>query len=130
MLFAMHSGIRFLVLAAGAAVVVLAAAGFFGKRKYSAAMGRTASVFAGLLHLQILLGAAVLLTRPFYMGLVGHFFMMAAAAAVAQATASVVKRRPPETRSHGPHLAGAALALVLIAMGILAIGRGVLESTA
>ncbi len=130
MLFAAHSGVRFLVLAAGLVVVAQAAAGLFGRRKYSNAMGKTASVFAGLIHLQIVLGAAVLFTRPFYTGLLGHFFMMAAAAAVAQVTASVVKRRPPEARSHGPHLAGATLALLFMAMGILAIGRGVLESTA
>ena len=129
MLFAAHSGIRFLVLAAGVAVVVLAAAGFFGKRKYTATMGKMASIFAGLIHLQIVLGAAVLFTRPFHTALVGHFFMMAAAAAIAQVTASVVKRRPPEARSHGPHLVGASLALLFMAMGILAIERGVLEST-
>ena len=129
MLFDAHSGLRFLVLLAGLFVVLYALVGFFGKREYSMAMARLASVFAGLLHLQVLVGVAVLFTRPFYTGLIGHLFMMLAAAAVAQVTASVVKRRAPEAKTYGPHLVGAALALAFVAAGILAIGRGVLQST-
>jgi len=129
MLFAAHSGIRFLVLAAGLAVVVQSAVGHFGRRPYSPAVARTAFAFAGLLHLQILLGVAVLFVRPFHAQLMAHLSPMVAAALVAQVTASVVKRRPAEARTYGPHLAGAALALLFVAMGILAIGRGLLEST-
>lgn len=129
MLFAAHSGLRFLVLAGGLFVVLYATVGVLGKREYSQAVARLASVFAGLIHLQILIGAAVLFTRPFHTQLVGHFFAMLAAAAVAQVTSSVVKRRPPEAKSYGPHLVGALLALAFMALGILAIGRGVLQST-
>jgi len=129
MLYAAHSGLRFLVLAGGLFVVIYAATGLLGKREYSGAMARLASVFAGLIHLQILIGAGVLFTRPFHSQLIGHLFAMLAAAAVAQFTSSVVKRRPAEEKNYGPHLVGAALALLLMAMGILAIGRDVLEST-
>ena len=65
MLFAAHSGLRFLVLLAGLFVVLYSLAGFFGKREYSTAMARLAAVFTGLLHLQVLTGIAVLFTRPF-----------------------------------------------------------------
>ena len=129
LLFAAHSGLRFLVLVGGLFVVLYATVGFLGKREYSRAMARLASVFAGLIHLQVVIGAAVLFTRPFHSQLIGHFFMMLAAAAVAQFTSSVVKRRPQEAKSYGPHLVGALLALAFMAMGIMAIGRGVLEST-
>lgn len=129
MLFAAHSGIRFLVLVGGLFVVLYAAVGFFGKREYAGAMARLASVFAGLLHLQLLIGFALLFTQPFYTMIIGHLFMMLAAAAVAQFTASVVKRRPQEEKSYGPHLVGGILALAFMAGGIMAIGRGVLEST-
>ena len=54
---------------------------------------------------------------------------MLMAAAAAQLTSSVVRRRPREQKTYGPHLVGAVLALGLVAAGILAIGRGVLEST-
>lgn len=129
MLFAAHSGLRFLVLVGGLFVVLYAAVGFFGKREYSAAMARLASVFAGLLHLQLLIGFALLFTRPFYTMIIGHLFMMFAAAGVAQFTASVVKRRPQDEKTYAPHLVGGILALALLTGGIWAIGRGVLEST-
>ena len=129
MLFAAHSGLRFLVLLAGLFVVLHALVGFFGKREYSAAMARLAAVFTGLLHLQVLTGIAVLFTRPFYTAIIGHLFLMLAAAGVAQLTSGIMKRRPQEQKSYGPHLVGAVLALALVAAGILAIGRGVLQST-
>lgn len=71
----------------------------------------------------------MLFTRPFHTAVVGHFFLMLAAAAVAQLTGSAVKRRPREAGSHGPHLVGAVLALGLVAAGVMAIGRAVLQST-
>ena len=129
MLYAAHSGLRFLVLVGGLFVILYATVGLLGKREYSGAMARLATGFAGLLHLQVALGFAVLFTRPFASSLIGHIFMMIGAAAVAQFTTSVVKRRPPEARSYGPHLAGALIAVAFIALGILAIGRGVLQST-
>ena len=129
MLFAAHSGLRFLVLVGGLFVILYAAVGFFGKREYSPAMARLVTVFTGLIHLQVVVGFATLFVRPFSTILIGHIFLMIAAAVVAQFTASVVKRRPAEARSYGPHLVGAILALAFIALGIVAIGRGVLQST-
>ena len=129
MLFAAHSGLRYLVLVAGLFVVLYALVGFFGKREYSTAMARLATVFTGLLHLQVLTGVATLFSRPFYTQLIGHFFLMLLAAGVAQLTTSVTRRRPPEQRSYGPHLVGGLAALALVAAGVMAIGRGVLQST-
>ncbi len=129
MLFAAHSGLRFLVLVGGLFVILYAVVGLFGKREYSAVMARLAATFTGLIHLQVLVGVATLFTRPFGTAVIGHIFAMIAAAAVAQFTTTVVKRRPPEEKSYGPHLVGAILALALIAAGIVAIGRGVLQST-
>ena len=102
MLFAAHSGLRFLVLLAGLFVVLYGLVGFFGKREYSAAMARLAAVFTGLLHLQVLTGIAVLFTRPFYNSIIGHLFLMLLAAAVAQLTSSVVRRRPGKRRHMDP----------------------------
>ncbi|MDE2795520.1 MAG: hypothetical protein OXL34_11930 [Gemmatimonadota bacterium] len=129
MLYAAHSGLRFLVLLAGLFVILYALVGHFGKREYSSAMARLAAVFTGLLHLQVLTGIAVLFTRPFYNSIIGHLFLMLLAAAVAQLTSSVVRRRPREEKTYAPHLVGAVVALGLVVAGILAIGRGVLQST-
>ena len=129
MLFAAHSGLRFLVLLAGFVVVVHAVVGLASQREYSTATARLATVFAGLLHLQVLTGVGVLFTRPLHTAVVGHVILMLAAAGVAQLTSGLMKRRPAERKGYGPHLAGTLLALALVAAGILAIGRGVLQST-
>ena len=92
-------------------------------------MGRLASVFTGLMHLQLLTGFMVLFTRPFYTGIFGHLAFMLLAAVVAQFTTSVVSRRPARRKTYGPHLVGGAMALLCMVAGIDMIGRGVLEST-
>lgn len=129
MLYAAHSGIRFLVLLAGFVVILYGLWGMWGKRAYEPLMGRLASAFAGLLHLQILIGLVVLFTRPFGSQLIGHILMTVLAAVVAQGTTSVVSRRPQEQKTYAPHVVGTLLALGLIAGGIMAIGRGVFQST-
>ena len=129
MLYAAHSGIRYLALAAGVAVVLFALYGSLRRRPYATSMARLSATFAGLLHLQLLIGFATLLSRPFHTRLIGHIFAMLAAAAVAQLVGSVMKRRREEERSHLPHLVAALVALALVAVGIHAIGRGVLQST-
>lgn len=125
MLFHAHSGIRYLVLLFGAAALLYALFGLVAGRRYDRGMRILASSFAGVLHLQIVLGVAVVFTRGFQPPLIGHITMMLFAAAAAQIPTSVMKRRNPEERTYGPHLVGAAVALLLVAGGILAIGRSV-----
>lgn len=123
-----HSGLRYLVLVAGAAALVYALVGLFARRPYDRGMRVTAAAFAGLLHLQVLLGIALVIAGIFYGQLIGHIVLMLAAAAAAQAPLSVMRRRPVEQRAYGPHALGAALALLLIWAGLLAIGRGLFEA--
>jgi len=130
MIFAAHSGVRYLFLLAGFVMVLYAAHGLATKREYVPAMARMATAFNGLLDLQILLGIAVLFQREFGSYLIGHMFMMVFAAIVAHGTSVVVKKRPQEAKTYGPHLVGGLLALALVAGGIMAIpGRGVFQST-
>lgn len=124
-LFTLHWAVRYLVLLAGLAAVVVAALrlreGTIGES------GRIAgAIFSGMLDLQLLLGVGVLLTRAFYPALMGHLTMMLLAVVVAHATMAVLKRRPPERRSPAIQLGGTVLALVLIVGGIMAIGRRVI----
>ena len=129
MLYAAHSGIRYLVLLIGLAVVLYGLWGLIGKRPYAPVIGKLATVFTGLIHLQIALGIGVLITRPFGSQVISHLLMTVLAAVVAQGTTSVVRKRPVEEKTYGPHVVGAVLALALIAGGIMAIGRGVFQST-
>jgi hypothetical protein len=119
--FGLHSGIRYLVLLAGACTIVLGAL----SRARPAGRGLRGiwKAFVGLLDLQVLAGAIVLATRAFQARFIGHFTMMLLALAVAHAAGVAFRRRPAERQTGGALLAGALLALVLIVGGILAIGR-------
>lgn len=125
MLFEAHSGIRYLVLLAGLAVILYAVWGMVTGRAYDRRMRVLSAVFTGLIDLMILLGVGLLFTGMFYPQLGGHIVMMVLAAAVAHVVHGVMKRRPPEEQSYAPHLVGAVVALGLIVAGIMAIGRPV-----
>ena len=118
-----HSGLRYLILLAGVLTVLYAAYGMASGRGYDKTMRILASSFVGTMHLQILLGLALLFSGLFQPALTGHIFMMLFAAAAAQIPVSVMRRRPEEQKSYLPHGVGALVALALIAGGILAIGR-------
>ncbi len=124
-----HSGLRYLVLLAGVVALAYALVAVVGRRPYDRGIRRAAGAFAGLLHLQVLLGFVFLVSGRFYPALIGHIFMMLMAAAAAQVPLSVLRRRPPEERRPMPHLVGTAIALALIWGGILSIGRGLLDNS-
>ena len=118
-----HSGLRYLILLGGVLTVLYAAYGVVSGRAYDKTIRILSSSFVGTLHLQILLGLALLLSGMFQPALIGHIFMMLFAAAAAQIPVSVMRRRPEELKSYMPHGIGALTALAVIAGGILAIGR-------
>ncbi len=124
-----HSGLRYLILLVGLAVFLYALWGAFTHRPYDRWMKRLGSGFAGLMHLQILLGVGVLFSGRFTPAVTGHILLMVMAAAVAQIVPSVMRRRPIAQRTYLPHAVSAAVALALVAIGILAIGRSVLGSS-
>ena len=116
-----HSGIRYLVLLAGVAVVLYALAGVVGKKPYDPRMRVLSGVFAMFMHLNVLLGLGLLFTRPFAPYLIGHISLMIFAAVTAQVVPSVMRRRPVEERTWMPHLVGAVVALGLVVAGLMAI---------
>jgi hypothetical protein len=123
-LFFAHSGVRYLVLLAGAvALVYLAYAAL--ARKPEGKGGRTVmSAFVGFLDLQILLGIVLVAMGDFYPALVGHIMTMIIAAVVAHGSAAYAKRSEGD-KADKIRLAGVVVTLVLIAVGIHAIGRAV-----
>jgi hypothetical protein len=124
-LFAAHSGFRYIVLTIGLVTAAAAAAALVGGP--ASTSGRLAfrffRVFGVLVDIQVLLGIGVVFTRPFLSVYIGHLVMMVLALAVVHGLAVFMKRKAPEHRETGPILAGVAVALALIAGGILAIGR-------
>lgn len=118
-----HSGIRYLILLGGTLTVLYAFYGVVSSRSYDKTMRILSSSFVGIIHLQLLLGLALIFSGRFQPAVTGHIFMMLFAAAAAQIPVSVMRRRPEETKSYLPHAIGALAALGLIAAGIMAIGR-------
>ncbi len=129
MFFNAHSGVRYLVLLVGVIALGYAVYGMATRRPYDRAMLGLASAFAGLTHLQVLLGVALLFTRTFYPALSGHILLMVFAAVAAQLVPSVMRRRPPADRGFAPHAIAILVALGLMVAGILAIGSGPLGSS-
>lgn len=120
-----HSGLRYLILLGGVLTVLYAAYGVASGRSYDKGMRILASSFVGTMHLQILLGLALLFSGRFSSAVIGHIFMMLFAAAAAQIPVSVMRRRPEEQKSYLPHAVGALAALGVISGGILVIGRSI-----
>lgn len=126
-LFQAHSGLRYLVLLVGLAALAYFVSGLAAKRPAGKGVRVLGSAFVGLLDLQVLLGLIMVAMGRYYPRLIGHIVMMVAAAAVTHALL-VVNRKRPNPGFLLPLIA-VALALVLIAGGIMAIGRGLLTHT-
>jgi asparagine N-glycosylation enzyme membrane subunit Stt3 len=123
MLLSAHSGLRYLVLLLGIAVVAYALYGLARKRPYDRRMRILGAAFTGALDLTVLFGLAHLFTSRFYPQLGGHIVMMVLALAVAHIVSIVMRRRPPEERTYTPHVVGTLTVLVIVALGIAALGR-------
>ena len=130
MFFYAHSGLRYLVLLAGVLTLGYALYGAVAGRAYDRTMFRLARAFSGLTHLQLLLGVALLFSQPFYPALIGHIMPMVFAAAAATIAPAVMRRREPAARTWIPHVVATLLALVLMVLGIIAIGRSPLGMSA
>ncbi len=128
MLFFAHSGLRYLVLLLGIlAFLYLAYA--VATKKGDEKLGRVlGSSFVGLLDLQILIGIGMVVMGLYYSALMGHLFMMLGAAVALHVALAMAKTAQPPERRNSLRLAGVVVALALIVVGIMSIGRGVFES--
>ncbi|MDB4935244.1 MAG: hypothetical protein JWP87_2216 [Labilithrix sp.] len=127
-LFHAHSGLRFLVLVLGVLNVVVLGVGLAQKKPYGKIHRILGASFAGTLHLQVVLGIAMVLMGRYYPALIGHMVMMILAAVAAQVAMSVNRRR--ETPTLQLQLAGVAFALLCIVGGVMSIGRGLFTVSA
>lgn len=124
----LHSGLRYLVLLAALGHLVVAGLALARSQPPGKGNRIASSIFMGLLHTQLLVGLAYMMVHGFYPALAGHLTMMVLAAAVATVVPMRNRKRP--TPSAAVALAGTAFALVCIVVGIVAIGRSPLGSTA
>jgi hypothetical protein len=121
LLYQAHSGLRFLVLLMGAVNLTMCAVGLGLKRPFDKLARIVGAVFQGSLHLQVVLGLALLMTLEFRTQLIGHIVCMLAAAAVVPVLFGRNKRAA--TPGFLLPLIGTVISLALILAGIYAIGR-------
>lgn len=127
-LFHAHSGLRFLVLLLAAANVVVLGLGLAQKTPYGKVHRILGAAFAGMLHVQVVIGLAMVVLGRYYPALIGHMIMMILAAVAAQVTMSMNRRRSPPSLTLP--LVGVLIALVCITGGVMAIGRGLFTTSA
>jgi hypothetical protein len=126
-MFWLHSNVRYLVLLAAVAAIVLAVLGWRKPAAERSGVERgTMAAFVGLLDLQVLLGLVLLALYPFYPALIGHIVMMALAAVAAHVGSVMARRREPARSAAPVRLVTVVIALVLVVGGIMAIQRPLL----
>ncbi len=128
-LYHAHSGLRYLVLLLGVAALLVSFYGLATRRPLPAARA-VMGAFVGTLHLQVLIGVALVASGIWYGALAGHLTLMLVAAAVATVALVRAKRAPDAARADRVRVFGAGAALLCIVLGILAIGRGLFEARA
>ena len=128
-LYHAHSGLRYLVLLVGLLAVLYLAFGLVTRRAFDGPAGGLLAAFTGALGLQAVLGVLLLFFRPFYPALIGHIVTMVLAVGAAHGLAAASRKAADPRRKFGLALSGVVLALLLIAGGIMSIGRGVFETT-
>lgn len=119
----LHSGFRYLALLAGLAVIGYAIYGMATKRPYDKTMSVLGSIFRSMMDLTAILGVALLFTGRFPAGLSGHIGVMLLATAISHVVPRVMRGRPPSERTYVPWIVATAVALGLVAVGTLAVGR-------
>lgn len=126
-LYYSHSGLRYVILlVALAALIALVYTVSTGRAPHVAR--RLSTTFAGLLDLQIVLGISLMMGGIFPDAVTGHLILMVFAAVVTHG-AFLIGQQLESVRSElAVRLAGIVVALALIVVGIMAIGRSVLGS--
>lgn len=121
MLFMAHSGIRYLVLTAGAVALLMSL-----MKGQDANARKAMGAFVGAVDVQVLLGLLLLMRIPFYGALMGHIALMFAAVFAAHGFSMAAKKKD---EGGGLRALGVVVTLALIAVGIMSIGRPILGSS-
>jgi len=121
MLFMAHSGIRYLVLLAGAVALLMSL-----WKGQDANASKAMGAFVGAVDVQVLLGLLLIMQIPFYGALVGHISLMFVAVASAHGFSIAAKKK---VDGGTLRVVGVLVTLGLIAAGIMSIGRPILGTS-
>lgn len=131
----LHNIVRWIVLLAGIAAVVVALRGLFTRANWGDTERRIGSIFAGSIHLQVVIGFILYFVSPLIRSgmsdfgaamsdpnlrffLTEHLVIMILAAIVAQVGASLARRAKTDRAAFTRASVGFVLALALIFYGI------------
>ncbi len=120
-LFMAHSGVRYLVLVAAVVALVLSL-----MKGQDANARKAMGAFVGAVDVQVLLGLLLIMQIPFYGALMGHIALMFAAVFAAHGFSVAAKKK--EESGGMTRVIGIVVTLVLIVLGIVAIGRPILAA--
>src|SRR5690348_16323045 len=122
-----HSVVRYLILVAGLVALGVFAVGASTAKPAGKSVRIAGAIFVGLFDLQIFIGLWLLMFGTRYPALIGHVVTMLVAATLAHVMLAKNRRRAQP--GYRLPILGVGLALVLVMLGIAAIGRGVLTHT-
>lgn len=123
-LFQSHSGFRYLALLSGLVVIGYALYGVATKRPHDKRMKNLAITFRSMMDISLFLGVVLIMTSyGFYNDLGVHILIMVLATVVSHIVPAVMRKRPQAERTLTPYAVATAIALVLVALGTLSIGR-------
>lgn len=124
MLLHLHSGLRYLILLAGLAVILYALHGVIKKRPHDATMKNLAITFRSLMDVTLFSGIVVVMTGfGFYNDLGVHVILMLLATVVSHVVPAVMRKRKQEERTLMPYAVATAIALAMVALGVLSIAK-------
>ena len=123
-MYHLHSGLRYLVLLAGVAVIGYAIYALVTGRPYDRTIRNLSATFMLTVDVTAFVGLTLTVSRRVMVpGMGGHVASAVFAVVVLHVVSAVQRRRPPEERSHAPHLVSAVVALALVWVAIASIGR-------
>ncbi len=122
-----HSGLRYLVLLAGLAALVVFGLGVAQKKPFDKPGRIIGSIFAGLTHLQVVLGIVLVAMGTWYPALIGHLVCMLSAAVVLQVL--LIRNRKSASPGFSLPLIAVIITLLLMVAGTFAINRHPFQST-
>lgn len=130
MVYYAHSGLRYLVLLAAFAAIVVLLRGRAGNRPYDRAARMTTGIYTGTLHLQTVLGILLVALGRWYPAVMGHLIVNLLGVVVATVLVGWARREKDARRGYTFALAGVSASLLLLFLGIAAIGRHPFQSRA
>lgn len=124
MLLHLHSGLRWLVLLAGLAVILYALRGFVTKQPHDKVMKNLAITFRSLMDLTLFSGIVMVMTGfDFSNDLGAHVVLMLLATVVSHIVPAVMRKRKQEERSLMPYAVATAVSLAMVVLGTVTIVR-------